>query len=80
MRQIAFGDAINQLKNPNSYESSFVDFVKSCLIKDREARPNAEEVLNKNKEFFKHAKGKDFIKATLLKNIPTVQERVNIYI
>jgi hypothetical protein len=76
MREIAFGDAMNQLKNQNSYDSSFIEFVKSCLIKDPKLRPNAEEILNKNKNFFAHAKDKIYIKSTLLQGIPTVQERV----
>ena len=76
MREIAFGEAINQLKNQNNYDPSFIEFVKSCLIKDPKIRPRAEDILNKNKSFFAFAKDKTFIKNTLLQGIPTVEERV----
>lgn len=78
MREIAFGDPLSQLKNPNKYDPSFIDFVKSCLIKDPKSRPNAEEILRMNKKFFALAKDKSYIKENLLKGVPTVEERVKI--
>jgi hypothetical protein len=78
MREIALGDTLTQLKNPNSYHPSFVEFVKSCLIKDPKLRPNAEEVLKINKKFFSLAKDKEHIRHTLLKDVPDLQKRVRI--
>ena len=80
MREIAFSDPITQLKHPNDYDPSFLEFVRSCLIKDPKARPNAENVLKMNKKFFALAKDKKYVKDTLLKGVPTVEERVIFFL
>lgn len=79
MHKIKFQDSPN-LKDPNLWESSFIEFLQSCLIKDPKTRPDAETVLKINKKFFALAKNKDYIKEKLLKDMPTVQERVWKYI
>jgi hypothetical protein len=76
MREIAFEDPMKQLKNQKDYDPSFIEYVRSCLIKDPKERPNAENVLKMNKKFFALAKDNKYIKEHLLKGVPTVQERV----
>ncbi len=77
MRKIKFEDCPT-LKNPEEWDLSFVDFIKSCLVKDPQQRPTADQVLKMNKKFFAKAKNKSYLVETLLKGIPTVQERVII--
>jgi serine/threonine protein kinase len=59
-----------------NWSQEFKDFVKSCLVKDPNKRPNAKEVLEMNKTFFDKAKDKDYILENVLKGCLTVQERV----
>jgi hypothetical protein len=80
MREIAVGDPLSQLKNPNQYDPCFVDFLKSCLVRDSKSRLNAENILKTNKKFFSLAKDKKYIKENLLVGVPSVQERVIIFL
>ncbi len=77
MREIVFGDPVSCVKHPEEFDPSFIAFVKSCLVKDPKMRPNAEEVLQRNEKFFSLARDKNYIRENLLKNVPTVQERVS---
>lgn len=79
MRKIKFEDPPS-LKDPTQWDQSFVEMIKSCLIKDPQQRPTAEEVLKMNKKFFAKAKNKNYLVESLLKGIPTVQERVKNYL
>lgn len=76
MREIKFDKAPPSLKSASQWDSSFVEFVNSCLIKDPKLRPDAESVLKINKKFFALVKDKKYLKDNLLKNVPPVQERV----
>lgn len=76
MRKIKFDEAPT-LKDPSAWDSSFIDFIKYCLVKDPKARPDADMVLKNNKKFLSKAKNKSYIAETLLKGVPTVQERVD---
>ena len=76
MREVVFADPMTQLKNPQQYNQAFIEFLKSCLVKDPKARSNAESVLKENKKFFALAKDEKYIKENLLKGVPTVEERV----
>jgi serine/threonine protein kinase len=76
MREVVFADPMTQLKNQQQYNPAFIEFLKSCLVKDPKTRPNAEDVLKLNKKFFALAKDKKYIKENLLKGVPTVEERV----
>ncbi len=78
MREIKFDNAPPSLKSANKWDTLFIDFVNSCLIKDPKMRPDAEAVLKLNKKFFALSKDKSYLRDTLLKNIPSVQERVII--
>lgn len=78
MREIAIGDPLSQLKKPNQYDPSFIDFLKSCLVRDSKSRLSAEDILKTNKKFFSLVKDKKYIKDNLLSGVPTVQERVKI--
>ena len=64
------------LKNPKAWSKEFVDFINYCLNKDPKNRPTADLVLKNNKQFFAKAKDKIYLSSTLLKGVPTVQERV----
>jgi hypothetical protein len=77
MRQIVLGDPLSCLKHPEEFDPSFLDFVKSCLVKDPKDRPNAEQVLLKNQKFFSFARDRKYIKDNLLKGVPDVKERVS---
>jgi serine/threonine protein kinase len=76
MREIKFDQAPPSLNSASKWDPSFVEFVNSCLIKDPKSRPDAESVLKLNKKFFALIKDKKYLKENLLKNIPSVQERV----
>lgn len=75
MREIKFGEPPT-LKNPENYDKSFHDFIKSCLIKDPKLRPTVDEIFKNNKKFFSFAKDKEFLKNNLLKEFPTLEKRV----
>ena len=75
MRKIKFEEPPT-LKNPENYDPSFIEFIKSCLIKDPKLRPTAEEILKNNEKFFSFAKDKDYLKDNLLKGLPTLEKRV----
>jgi serine/threonine protein kinase len=62
--------------NVFKWSQEFKDFVKCCLVKDPNKRPNAKEVLEMNKKFFDKAMDKDYILENVLKGCLTVQERV----
>jgi serine/threonine protein kinase len=64
------------IDNQCNWDQSFIDFISSCLVKDPKLRPNAEQILEINKKFFAKAKDKTFLAQTLLKGVPTIQERV----
>lgn len=64
------------LKDAHKWDPSFVDFIKSCLVKDPRLRPDAENVIKINKKFFSLAKNKQYLKENLLKDVPTVHDRV----
>ena len=66
------------MKNPKNWDPSFVEFVEFCLNKCPKSRPSAEGVLKSNKAFFAQAKDKCYLARNLLKDIPTVQERVKL--
>jgi len=75
MRKIKFEEPPT-LKNPENFDSSFHEFIKSCLIKDPKLRPTADEILKNNKKFFSFAKDKEYLKEKLLKGTPTLEKRV----
>lgn len=77
MRIITFEEPCT-LKNPEKFDPSFHDFIKSCLIKDPKLRPSAEEILKNHEKFFSFAKDKNYLKENFLKNIPTLEKRVII--
>jgi serine/threonine protein kinase len=64
------------LKDVNKWDKEFLSFVQSCLIKDPLKRPSAKELLQKNQKFFEKAKDSAFLKASFLKNVPEVYDRV----
>ncbi len=63
------------MKNQDSWSPEFVKFVNYCLNKDPKNRPDAELTLKYNEEFFKKAKDKKYLAETLLKGVPSVQNR-----
>lgn len=75
MRKIKF-DESPILKDAQKWDHHFIEFIKSCLIKDPSKRHTADELIKINKKFFSKAKNKSYLVETLLKGIPTVQERV----
>lgn len=76
MRRIKFNDSPT-LKDSSKWDQSFIDFIKYCLVKDPKERPDADSVLKNNKKFFSKAKTKSYLVETILKDVPTVQNRVN---
>uniref|UniRef100_A0A7S4MFA6 Protein kinase domain-containing protein n=2 Tax=Vannella robusta TaxID=1487602 RepID=A0A7S4MFA6_9EUKA len=72
------------LQNPppslkgTSFSKSFHNFVDICLQKDPAKRPTATQLLEH--KFFKQSKKVDYIKQTLLKNLPPLWERVKLNI
>ena len=78
MRKIQLGEP-QTLKDPKKWEPSFVEFIKSCLVKDPSHRPDVETLIKNNKKFFSKVKKNDYIKAKLLKGVPSVLDRVYVY-
>lgn len=60
----------------NKYETiwsqDFKDFVDSCLQKDPTKRLSCSELLEKHKKFFSQAKDNNYVKDTLLKDLPHI--------
>lgn len=75
MRKITFEEPCT-LKNPEKFDPSFSEFIKSCLTKDPKIRPSAEEIMKNNEKFFSFAKDKNYLKDNFLKGIPTLEKRV----
>mmetsp|Transcript_3477 Transcript_3477/g.3224 ORF Transcript_3477/g.3224 Transcript_3477/m.3224 type:complete len:141 (-) Transcript_3477:171-593(-) len=59
------------LGRDETFSNSFKEMVNSCLQKDPELRPTAEQLLRT--KFFHKAKGKNYIRDHLLENLPTLQ-------
>jgi serine/threonine-protein kinase OSR1/STK39 len=66
---------IPTLNDKYKWSEEFINFVKSCLVKDPEKRPTAVEILEKNKKFFDKAKDKNYLLENILKGCQTIQER-----
>ena len=75
MRKIQLGEP-QSLKEPEKWDQCFVDFIKSCLVKDPAKRPDVETLVKNNKKFLMKAKNNEYIKTRLLKGVPSVLERV----
>jgi serine/threonine protein kinase len=63
------------LKDPNAWSPEFRKFITYCLNKDPKNRPTAELALQYNEDFLKNAKDKSYLVGTLLKGVPSVQDR-----
>ncbi len=68
-----------KLKDPTKWDTLFINFIKSCLVKNPQKRPTASELLEANKEFLSKAKDNQYLRDTLLKGVPSVKERVRKY-
>eukprot|EP01134_Creolimax_fragrantissima_P000197 CFRG0197T1 len=55
------------------YSKSFKKMIDSCLVKDPAKRPTADELLKHN--FFKQAKGKDYLLTSLMAQLPPLADR-----
>lgn len=75
MRKIQLGEP-QTLKEPGKWDTCFVEFIKSCLIRDPSQRPEIETIFKNNKKFFAKAKKNEYLKANLLKGVPSVLVRV----
>jgi len=61
------------LKEQDKWSKEFHDFLKLCLNKDPNLRPNAKEL--QNHPFIKRAEGKDYLlKALVTRNLPKLTE------
>ena len=50
------------------------NFLKDCLIKNPQLRPDAKELLKKHKNFFDKAKNKEYLVETVLKGCPDLHK------
>jgi len=64
-----------KLKDPSKWSDEFVSFIKSCLVKDPNKRPSAEQLLKQNEKFFEKAKDTNFLKTNFIKDIPEIFQR-----
>jgi len=66
------------LKGPN-YDESLAEFINFCLVKDPTQRKSADDLLKCCPNLFKKAKGKEYIKEKLLKNLPKLEDRLDAH-
>jgi len=66
-----------KLNKETFWDENFQEFIQFCLVKDPTQRKSADELLKCN--FFKKAKGKEYIKEKLLKNLPKLEDRLDLY-
>jgi serine/threonine-protein kinase OSR1/STK39 len=66
------------VKGPN-YDESLAEFINFCLVKDPNQRKSADDLLKSCANLFKKAKGKDYIKEKLLKNLPKLEDRLDAH-
>lgn len=65
------------LANSEDWDSSFVEFIKYCLVKDPKLRPSAEEIFKYNKKFFSFCKDKIYLRENFLKGIRSIDKKVS---
>jgi len=66
-----------RLQKEPCFDENFSEFIDYCLVKDPSGRKSADELLKCCKGFFSKAKGKEYVKEKLLKNLPSLDERVD---
>ncbi|XP_063902105.1 STE20/SPS1-related proline-alanine-rich protein kinase-like isoform X2 [Zophobas morio] len=62
-----------EVKGSSGYSKSFKKMIDECLRKDPTKRPTADELLKH--DFFKKAKGPDYIVQSLISKLPPLSER-----
>lgn len=75
LRKIQFEDPPN-LKDFTKWDPLFINFIKSCLIKNPKNRPSARELLNMHSKYFEKIQDKNYLQLTLLKGVPVLKDRV----
>ena len=55
----------------------FIAFVDDCLIKDSKKRLHSSDIFTKHKKFFNKAKGPEYIREHLLKDLPPLKDRIS---
>jgi len=60
-----------------TWDENLAEFIDLCLVKDPNQRKSADELLKCCQNLFKKAKGKEYIKEKLLKNIPRLEDRLD---
>ncbi|GJJ09509.1 hypothetical protein Clacol_003732 [Clathrus columnatus] len=65
--------SLNRLNGRFKYSKAFQDMIHSCLSKDPNTRPTAEELLKF--PFFRNVKKKNFLVSTLLRGLPPLIDR-----
>ena len=64
---------LDRSSNVHKYSKSFQDIISSCLNKDPNARPSAQELLQTH--FFRGGKKKGYLVGTILKGLPPLTNR-----
>jgi len=65
-----------KLQHEEKWDKQFKDFVYDCLQKSPGARPTATELLEKYAKFFSKACTSEAVVTSLIKGVPTLEERV----
>lgn len=76
LRKIQFEESPS-LKDQSKWGKPFINFIKSCLIKNPHNRPSASQLLSDHKELFEKTQSPDYLMSTLLNGVPNVLERVS---
>ena len=65
-----------ELERDGNWDPGFREIIRSCLRKNPEDRPSADQLLKKR--FFQKAKGSDYLRTQMLLSLPPLENRIKV--